>query len=129
MCNSSLKVCVNHKSNSEVMVDWTVSGMEKRPFHLYRCHINTSGWGICKCLCVCVCVFMFSILLTALVWALNRKKASMQVSAYSGSCQASIFIIFQHHILLWVVKKETKSDRSSTNIAEGWRYVNGNEKM
>lgn len=88
-------MCVNHKSNFEGMVKWMLSGqMEKGHF------ISTDATlipvdGADVSVCVYVCVFMFSILLTASVWAPNRKEPTGRSVLTQVPVKPVFFIIFQ----------------------------------
>lgn len=84
--------CVDRKVILRGTLEWMVSGWTEN-----GCFISADAtlmpvrWGGHECVFLCIYVCMFPGLLTASVWALNRKEL-----AHSGSCQSFIFIIFHH---------------------------------
>ncbi len=88
--------------------------------HLCRCHINASRWVRRKC--VCARVRMFAILLTASVWAPNRKEPAGR-SVLTQAPVNLLFLLFfiPASLSLCVGMKKSESGWSSTDIAEGRR--------
>lgn len=78
--------------------------------------------------CAPVCVCMFAVLLTASVWALNRKEPAGRSVLTQASCQCLIFIIF-HLSLSQREKDGIKSQARAQQIQlRGGRYVKKTEK-